>query len=109
STSHTHNFAPGGTTAQYIRGDGTLATFPAIPAGTVTSVTGGNGLSGTVTSSGSIALGTPSTITNSTTNSVTSTSHTHALTVTKADVGLGNVENVAISTYDKTFITDERG
>ncbi len=26
-------FAPGGTTAQYVRGDGSLATFPTIPAG----------------------------------------------------------------------------
>lgn len=31
STSHTHAFVPGGTTAQYIRGDGSLATFPTIP------------------------------------------------------------------------------
>jgi|GEM_PF-5118852 len=30
-TTHSHAFAPGGTAAQYIRGDGTLATFPAIP------------------------------------------------------------------------------
>jgi hypothetical protein len=29
---------PTGTTAQYLRGDGTLATFPTIPSGTVTSV-----------------------------------------------------------------------
>jgi hypothetical protein len=29
---------PTGTTAQYLRGDGSLATFPAIPSGTVTSV-----------------------------------------------------------------------
>lgn len=29
---------PAGTTSQYIRGDGSLATFPAIPQGTVTSV-----------------------------------------------------------------------
>lgn len=31
SNSHTHNFAPGGTTSQYIRGDGSLATFPTLP------------------------------------------------------------------------------
>lgn len=37
-TTHTHAFTPGGTTSQYIRGDGTLAAFPAIPAGTVTSI-----------------------------------------------------------------------
>ena len=29
---------PTGTTAQYLRGDGSLAPFPAIPSGTVTSV-----------------------------------------------------------------------
>ena len=29
---------PAGTTSQYVRGDGSLATFPAIPTGTVTSV-----------------------------------------------------------------------
>lgn len=28
TSSHTHTFTPGGTTAQYIRGDGSLATFP---------------------------------------------------------------------------------
>lgn len=37
-TTHTHAFTPGGTTSQYIRGDGSLAVFPAIPAGTVTSI-----------------------------------------------------------------------
>lgn len=55
STSHTHNFAPGGTTAQYIRGDGSLATFPSIPAGDITGVTAGTGLSGGGTS-GTVTL-----------------------------------------------------
>lgn len=31
STTHTHKFEPGGTTDEYIRGDGTLATFPTTP------------------------------------------------------------------------------
>ena len=46
---------PTGTTSQYIRGDGTLATFPSIPGGTVTSV-GTTGLisGGPITSSGTI-------------------------------------------------------
>jgi hypothetical protein len=46
---------PTGTTSQYIRGDGTLATFPAIPGGTVTSV-GTTGLisGGPITGSGTI-------------------------------------------------------
>lgn len=61
STSHTHAFAPGGTNAQYIRGDGTLATFPSIPAGTVTSVAAtvptGLQVSGSpITSSGTLAI-----------------------------------------------------
>lgn len=48
---------PTGSAAQYIRGDGSLATFPAIPGGTVTSITAGTGLSGgTITSTGTISL-----------------------------------------------------
>lgn len=47
-------------------------------------VTAGNGLTGGGTgNSTTIALGTPSTITQSTTNSVTSNSHTHALSFTE--------------------------
>ena len=44
-------------------------------------------------------MGTPTTITSATTNSVTTSTHAHALTVTKSDVGLGNVENTALSTW----------
>lgn len=77
ATSHTHAFAPGGTTAQYIRGDGSLATTPL---GTVTSITAGNGMNfTTITSTGAVTLGVPSDITGSTTNAVTATSHTHAI------------------------------
>lgn len=48
---------PAGTTAQYIRGDGSLAAFPAIPGGTVTSVTAGTGLAGgTITTTGTISM-----------------------------------------------------
>ncbi len=44
---------PSGTTSQYVRGDGTLATFPSIPSGTVTSFgfTNGGGFTGTVSNS----------------------------------------------------------
>lgn len=44
TNSHTHAFAPGGTTAQYISGAGTLITFPTIPTvnnGTLTLATSG--------------------------------------------------------------------
>ncbi len=54
-------------------------------------VTGGGALTADVT----VTLGTPGTITSATTNAVTTTSHTHALTVTKADVGLANVDNTS--------------
>ncbi len=44
TNSHTHAFAPGGTTAQYITGAGTLVTFPTIPTvndGTLSMATSG--------------------------------------------------------------------
>lgn len=48
---------PAGTTGQYVRGDGSIAAFPAIPGGTVTSVTAGAGLSGgTITTTGTISM-----------------------------------------------------
>ena len=62
-------------------------------------ISAGNGMNFTTTSGNvSIAMGTPSTITSSTSNSITSTSHTHALTVTKSDVGLSAVQNYDIAT-----------
>lgn len=48
---------PAGTISQYVRGDGSLAAFPAIPGGTVTSVTAGTGLAGgTITTTGTISM-----------------------------------------------------
>jgi hypothetical protein len=60
TSSGTFAITGAGSTAQYIRGDGTLATFPTIPGGTVTSV----GISGSdftitgspITTSGTIGL-----------------------------------------------------
>ena len=47
----------------------------------VTSVAAGNGMNfTTITGTGSVVMGTPSTLTNATTNAVTATSHTHAIT-----------------------------
>src|SRR5690606_10208339 len=40
ASSHTHAFAPGGTTAQYLRGDGSLATFPSVTGAAWGSITG---------------------------------------------------------------------
>ena len=52
---------PTGTTSQYLRGDGTLATFPTIPSGTVTSValtmpTAFSVANSPITSSGTLAV-----------------------------------------------------
>ena len=56
-------------------------TFINSGVGTITSITAGNGLNFTTITSGAatVTLGTPSSITGSSTNSVTSTSHTHEL------------------------------
>lgn len=63
---------PTGTTAQYVRGDGSLATLPAAGTGTVTSINAGTGLAGgTITNSGTISLpatGTAGTYANVTTD-----------------------------------------
>jgi hypothetical protein len=51
--------------------------------GTVTSVAAGDGLDfTTITTTGSVTLGTPGTTSTASTNAVTATSHTHALTTT---------------------------
>jgi len=51
-----------------------------VSVGTVTSVAAGNGMNfTTITSSGSVIMGTPSSVTNTSTNSVTTNSHTHAV------------------------------
>ncbi|WVT74024.1 hypothetical protein QM996_02600 [Sinorhizobium chiapasense] len=51
-------------------------------------ITAGNGLSGggSIAASRTITLGTPGTITNATTNSVSTTSHTHEISLTAADI-----------------------
>ncbi len=49
--------------------------------GTVTSITAGSGMNfTTITGSGTVTLGTPGTLTDVTTNGLTATSHTHAVT-----------------------------
>ena len=58
-----------------IYGDNITITSPPWGTGSVTSVAAGNGLNfTTITTTGSVILGTPSTITGSTSNSVTTTS-----------------------------------
>jgi len=65
--------------------------------GTVTSVAAGNGMTAitAITTTGTISLGTPSSCNGSSSNATTATSHTHAISLTAANVGLGNVSNNA--------------
>lgn len=64
-----------------ITGNFRVNGIPLTGTGTVTSVSAGNGMSfTTITGSGSVTLGTPSTLTSSTTNSVSGTTHSHAIT-----------------------------
>ena len=63
-----------------------------VPVGNARNLVAGNGLTGggNLTADRTFTLGTPSDITNSTTNSVTSTSHTHALGFTASEVYTGS-------------------
>ncbi len=62
-------------------GAGSITIASAGGSGTVTSVSAGAGMSfTTITTSGSFVMGTPSTITNTSTNTASGTSHNHALT-----------------------------
>ena len=64
-------------------------TYDTAPSGGVTSVAAGNGLDfTTITTTGSVTLGTPDTLTSATSNGVTSTSHTHAITTGIADTNI---------------------
>lgn len=64
--------------------------------GTVTSVAAGNGMNfTTITSSGSVTMGTPGTTTASSTNAVTASSHTHAVDNT---IRQGLTDSAAITT-----------
>lgn len=59
------------------------------PIGTVTSVGAGNGMDfSSITATGSVVLGTPSTLTPATSNGVTATSHTHQITGFQANDGI---------------------
>lgn len=69
---------------KYLKTDGAHVSWQDVAAagvGTVTQVNSGNGMNFTaITGTGAVTMGTPSTLTSSTTNAVTATSHTHAVT-----------------------------
>lgn len=72
--------------------------------GSVTSVAAGNGMTfSTINSSGNVTLGTPSNITSSTTNLVSTGTHTHALGT--SGVTAGSYTNASITVDSKGIIT----
>lgn len=90
--------------------DSTRAVTPAGLADRVktsTTVSAGNGLSGggALSSNVSLALGTPSTITNATANSASGTTHTHALTLPTASATAQGIVELA-TTAEATAQTD---
>lgn len=86
----------GGGTTNFLRADGNWAAPGGGGTGTVTSVGAGNGLDfTTITTTGNVTLGTPGTLTSATSNGVTSTSHTHAITT-----GISNTNIVRIDAAD---------
>ena len=72
----------------------------------VTSVSAGNGLDfTTITTTGSVTLGTPSTLTSATSNAVTSTSHTHAITCGIANTNIVKIDHASVADNDYAKFT----
>lgn len=96
---------PTGTTSQYLRGDGSLATFPFVGNGTVTSVnlTAGTGISvsgGPITTTGSINVvnTAPDQVVGLTGAGTTTISGTYPnFTISSADLNIGTVTSVDMS------------
>lgn len=64
--------------------------------GTVTNIAAGNGMTfSSITTTGTVTLGTPSTLTGTSANSVTTSSHTHAIDMTTLD---GNIRTFYLDT-----------
>lgn len=68
------------------------------PTGTVEEISAGNGMDfGTITVSGDVVLGTPSSVSSSSINEVTATSHTHALAASGVVAGTYNVLKATVN------------
>lgn len=73
--------------------------------GTVTSVAAGNGMSfSAITSTGSVALGTPSTLNTTTTNLASGSTHTHAITTASASTASTIVARDSLGGFEATTI-----
>lgn len=89
---------------KFLKTDGTNVSWAsvAVSGGTVTSVASGNGMNfTTITGSGTVTMGTPSTLTTTSTNAVTATSHTHAVTFPNTITSVNGTSTGAI-TIDAT-------
>ena len=76
--------------------------------GTVTSVTAGNGLTGgTITTSGTVNLGTPGTLTSSTLNSLSTSSHTHGITTGIANTNIIKIDSASASSGEYAKLTTD--
>ncbi len=73
--------------------------------GTVSSVAAGNGMNfSTITTSGSVTLGTPSTLNTTTTNNVSGSTHTHAITTASASTASTIVARDSLGGFEATTI-----
>lgn len=73
--------------------------------GTVSSVAAGNGMSfSTITTTGSVTLGTPSTLNTTTTNLVSGSTHTHAITTASASTASTIVARDSLGGFEATTI-----
>lgn len=89
-----------GNSGKFLTTDGTNTSWAVASGGGggVTSVSSGNGMNfTTITATGSVVLGTPSTLTTSTTNAVTATSHTHAVTFPNTITSVNGVSTGAVT------------
>lgn len=95
----------GGTGVTVTDGAGSI-TIDADNNGTVTSVAAGNGLDFTsITATGSVTMGTPGTLTSATSDAVTATSHTHAITSGIADTNIVKVNDADAADDDYAKFT----
>jgi hypothetical protein len=78
--------------------------------GTVSSVAAGNGMNfSTITSTGSVTLGTPSTLNTTTTNLVSGSTHTHAITTASASTASTIVARDSLGGFEATTISMTTG